>query len=30
VALFTFEMDALIGEVQGLVDEIFGVGAMAH
>jgi len=30
LALFTFELDALMDEVQAMVDEIFGVGVAAH
>ena len=30
LALFTFELDALMDEVQGMVDEIFGVAAVTR
>ena len=30
LALFTFEVDALMEEVRGMVDEIFSVGATSH
>jgi len=30
LALFTFELDALMGEVQRMVDEIFSMGAVTH